>query len=340
MNILVTGADGYIGIRLAEVLAQRNHKVTGLDTGYYRSGWLYNGISNQPAMITKDIRQITAKDLVGFDAIIHLAELSNDPLGQTNPALTVAINHKGTVRLARLAKKVGVKRFVYFSSCSVYGASENIADETSPVHPLTAYAQSKVLNEKTLNKMADDTFSPVILRNATVYGVSPRLRFDLAVNNLTGVAWTSKEIKMESDGSPWRPFVHVLDVAFAAACVVEAPKKTIHNQIFNVGDSTANYQIKDIADAISQVFPGCAISLGKNGGDKRNYRVNFDKINTLLPGFTCKKNVLDGVKELLQMFKRVGLEKETFESRHYTRLKQIQYLLQTKQLDEQLFWRK
>lgn len=338
MKILVTGSDGYIGTMLAQTLLEKGYEVVGLDTGYYRSAWLYNGVKKTPFTITKDIREITVEDVKGFDAIAHLAELSNDPLGQNNPELTYDINHNGTVKLAELAKKAGVKRFVYFSSCSVYGASDNIATEHSPTNPLTAYAKSKIMNENSLKKMADANFSPTIMRNATVYGASPRLRFDLVVNNLAGLAWTTKKIAMDSDGTPWRPFVHVLDVCHAVVCLLEAPKEIIHNEIFNIGDSRSNYQIKDIAEIIGKAFPGCEVSLNKNGADKRNYRVNFDKINTQLPGFSCKRTVKDGAEELYRIFKVINLTKEDFDSRNYTRLKQIKYLTETKQLDDKFYW--
>ena len=272
-----------------------------------------------------------------FDAFIHLSELSNDPLGENNPALTYEINNKGTERLAVLAKKAGVKRFVYSSSCSVYGASDEIADEQSKTNPLTAYAKCKVLNEQFLIALSDKNFTPVILRNATVFGPSPRMRFDLAVNNLTGLAWTEGKIKMGSDGTPWRPFVHILDVCEAMKAALIAPAKIVNREIFNVGSTTSNYQIKDIAKIISEVSNGCEVTLNPNAADKRNYRVNFDKINSILPGFSAKRTVEEGVKELFGIYKRIGMTKEVFESRLYTRLKQIKHLRGTGKIDEKFF---
>lgn len=338
MKILVTGSDGYIGIKLVQTLLEKGHDVVGFDTGYYRSGWLFNGVTKLPKTISKDIRKITLDDLKGFDGVVHLAELSNDPLGENDPKLTYKINHLGTLRLARLAKKAGVKRFVYSSSCSVYGASDEIRDEDSPTNPLTAYAKSKVLNEKALIKLSDKNFSPVILRNATVYGASPRLRFDLAVNNLTALAYITKKIKMESDGTSWRPFVHIDDVCKAFTCALTAPKSKIHNQIFNVGNNKSNYQIKDVAQIIKKTLPHCKVFLNKNGADKRNYKVNFDKISAQLPGFKSKRDVKTGVKELLAIFKKINLGQETFEYKAFTRLKEINYLRKTKQINKEFYW--
>lgn len=338
MKILLTGIDGYIGIELGQLLVQRKYNVVGLDTGFYNSGLLYDGIKKLPPIIWKDIRTITEKDLEGFDAIIHLAELSNDPLGQHNSEVTYNINHYGIMEMAKKAKKVGIRRFIYFSSCSVYGASDQIASEISPINPLTAYAKSKVLNEKALSQMADSKFSPTFLRNATAYGPSPRMRFDLVINNLCGVAFTTGKIAMESDGRPWRPFVHLLDICEAAICVLEAPVGKVHNEIFNVGDIHGNYQIKDIAQSIARIMPTCKITLNKNSVDKRNYRVNFAKINSRLPGFSCKRTVKSGIKELLDLFKRINLQKETFLSKDYTRLKQIEYLINNNKINSELFW--
>ena len=339
-KVLVTGINGYIGTQLGQVLLERNYNVVGMDTGFYSSGNLYNGIKKEPKVIYKDIRNITEKDLEGFDAIIHLAELSNDPLGQINPQVTYDINYHGTMGMAKKAKRVGIKKFIYSSSCSVYGASDKIASETSPTNPLTPYAKSKVLNEKALSEIADSNFSPTFLRNATAYGPSPRMRFDLAINNLCGLAWTTQKIAMESDGTPWRPFVHVLDICEAAICALEAPMENVHNEIFNVGDTHANYQIKDIAQSISRVMPKCEITLNKNSVDKRNYRVDFTKINSRLPGFSCKRTVKSGIKELLDLFKKIDLQKDTFLSKDYTRLKQIEYLKKMNEIDNKLFWKK
>ncbi len=339
MKVLVTGTDGYIGTVLGPYLMDRGHDVTGLDTGFHRVGWLYNGVRKMPTTITKDIRNVTEDDLRGFEAVVHLAELSNDPVGQLHPQITFKINHVGTVELAKKAKSVGVHRFVYFSSCSVYGASSSHAsDENGATNPLTAYAECKLLVERDLKPMADDNFTTTYLRNATAYGPSPRQRFDVVVNNLCGHAWCNKLIKMDSDGTPWRPFVHILDMSQAAACTLEAPREIVHNETFNVGDNSENYQVKDIAKIVADTFPGCKLQLGTRGDDKRDYRVNFDKINSKLPGFKCKYNVAMGARQLLKIFQTIELSKELFESKAHTRLKQIQHLLATKQIDTDFFW--
>lgn len=339
MKAFVTGTDGYLGTMLAGHLRQHGHTVTGCDTGFYRNGWLYNGAQYLPQTLSKDIRHVTLEDLKGHDAVIHLAELSNDPLGQLAPNITFDINHGGSMHLARLAKQVGITRFIYFSSCSVYGASDAVIDESGEVNPLTAYAQCKVRVEQGLSTLADDDFTPTFLRNATAYGASPRQRFDIVVNNLAGLAWTTKEIKMVSDGTPWRPLVHVLDICKAARCAFEAERDIVHGQTFNVGDSRENYQIKTVAEIISSTFPGCSLSIGDRGGDKRDYRVNFDKINSKLPGFSCEWTVQRGAEQLLEIFSRIKMTKAVFESDPYTRLKQISHLLETQQIDADFFWK-
>ncbi len=339
MKILLTGINGYIGTVLAQELLKAGHEVVGFDTGYYCEAWLYD-MPNciEPKIIKKDIRNVKKKDVEGFDAIVHLAELSNDPLGENDPEITHKINHEGTVKLANLAKDSGVSRFIYFSSCSVYGASDDIVGENSPTNPLTAYAKSKILNEKYLLSIADKNFSPIIFRNATVYGPSPRLRFDLVVNNLSGLAYTTKEIKMDSDGAPWRPFIHILDICQAVLIALKTPEHKIRSQIVNVGDTNSNYQIRDIAEIIGKTFLGSSVSLNKKGVDKRNYRVNFDKIKTILPGFSCKYDVSTGAQELLDIFKKANLTYEDFQSRDYTRLKQIKYLRETDKINSEFYW--
>jgi nucleoside-diphosphate-sugar epimerase len=342
MKILVTGTDGYIGSLLAPLLLERGHEVVGLDTGFYRNGWLYNNhVTQSPMRINKDIRHITAHDLAGFDAVAHLAELSNDPLGQLNPEITFEINHQGSLKLARLAKEVGISRFVYTSSCSVYGVggAEGYKTEESEPNPQTAYAQCKVLVERDLTALADDNFSPTFLRNATAYGPSPRMRFDIVLNNLAGLAWTTREIKMTSDGTPWRPLVHVLDICDAIACTLEAPREAVHNQIFNVGDTAENYQVREIAQIVAETFPGCELTFGSSDGDNRSYRVSFDKIKAQLPGFKCRRNVRLGAEQLYEVFERIDMPAATFGYKAYTRLKQLQYLLRTQQIDHNLFWR-
>lgn len=341
MKVLVTGTEGYLGCLFAPLLMERGHEVTALDTGFYKAGWLYNGTQFTAKTINKDLRHVTVEDLQGIEAIVHMAELSNDPAGQLAPNITYDINHKGSVRLAELAKQAGVRRFVYMSSCSVYGvATEGDVTEASPVNPQTAYAECKALVERDLPKLADDNFSPTFMRNATAFGASPRMRFDIVLNNLSGLAWTTKEIKMISDGTPWRPLVHALDIAKALICVLEAPRDIVHNEIFNVGDTAHNYQVKEIAEIVAETFPGCALSFGDQGSDNRSYRVSFEKINTRLPGFKCDWDARRGAQQLYNIFKQIDLSQEMFQYRGFTRLKQLQYLISTQQIDQDFFWSK
>ena len=339
MKVFITGTEGYLGSLLAPFLMQRGHEVIGVDTGFYKVGWLYNGTQFTPKTLNKDIRQITADDLQGVEAVVHMAELSNDPAGQLAPDITYEINHKGSVKLAKLAKEAGIQRFVYTSSCSVYGvATSDYVSEESPVNPQTAYAICKSLVERDVAPLAADDFSPTFLRNATAYGASPRMRFDIVLNNLAGLAWTTGEIKMTSDGTPWRPLVHALDICKAIACTLEAPRDVVHNQIFNVGDTAHNYQVKEIARFVAEAFPGCQLSFGSSDGDNRSYRVSFDKINQTLPGFKCDWNAESGAKQLYEVFQQIDLSPETFQFRGFTRLKQLQYLLRTQQIDHNFFW--
>jgi len=342
MRLFVTGVEGYIGSVLAPYLMREGHDVVGLDTGYYRDGWLFTDASSWdrfPRLLLKDLRRITKDDVAGFDAVVHLAELSNDPLGENNPEITREINHQGSLDLARKAKEAGVERFVYTSSCSVYGVGAgDILDEESPVNPQTAYAECKLMVERDVSALADDSFSPTFLRNATAYGASPRMRFDIVLNNLAGLAWTTKKIAMTSDGTPWRPLVHVLDICHAIACALEAPRQAIHGQIFNVGRSDGNYRIREIAETVAEVFPGCELTFGPSAGDNRSYRVNFDKIHKRLPGFQCAWDARKGAQQLRKVFERIEMPATIFGFRAFTRLAQIQYLLRTKQIDDRFFW--
>ena len=339
MRVLVTGSEGYIGTILGPYLMARGHDLVGIDTGFHRVGWLYNGIDRAPAWINKDIRTLTVEDVRGFDALVHLAELSNDPVGQLNPDITFEINHRGSVHLATLCKQAGVQQFIYMSSCSVYGtAGDELSTEESPLDPLTTYAHCKVLVERDLRAMADGSFSPTILRNATAFGASPRIRFDLVVNDLAGHAWTEQVIRMASDGRPWRPFVHVLDISQAIDCVLRAPRDIVHSQTFNVGSNQQNYQIREIAEIISETFPGCRLHVGDSTGDHRNYRANFDKIHERLPGFQCRIDVARGARQLLDVFRAVEMTIDQFESRGHTRIKQIKHLLATHQIDDHFYW--
>ena len=340
MRVLLTGADGYIGCLLGPYLMDRGHEVVGLDTGLYRDGWLYRSDSNRvPPIINKDIRNITADDVAGFDAVAHLAELSNDPLGQHDPRITYAINHQGTVDLAKHCKSMGVERFVYTSSCSVYGvADDDVCTEESATNPQTAYAECKQMVERDVSALADADFCPTFLRNATAYGASPRMRFDIVLNNLAGFAWTEGEIKMTSDGTPWRPLVHVLDICQAVERVLAARTDVVHNEVFNVGATDANYRIRDVAEIVADAFPDCTTSFGPSDQDNRSYRVSFDKINNLLPGFKCCWDARSGAAQLHDVFSTIDMGVETFEFRPYTRLKQLEYLLRTKQIDAEFFW--
>ena len=340
MKVLVTGTEGYIGTLLPPLLVERGHEVVGVDTGFYKAGWLYNGTEVTALTWTKDIRRIGAEDLEGVDALVHMAELSNDPVGQLAPTITGEINHAGSVRLARLAREAGVERFIYTSSCSVYGvASEELVDEESPLNPQTAYAVCKTLVERDVGALADDGFSPTFLRNATAFGASPRMRFDIVLNNLCGLAWTTGKIRMESDGTPWRPMVHASDICRAIACTLDAPRELVHNEVLNVGDPGSNYQVREIAEVVGSVFAGCDVMLGELGADNRSYRVCFEKIHDVLPGFGCNWDLERGAHEFLELFERIDLNEETFRFRGYTRLKQIEYLLRTGQIDEQFYWR-
>jgi nucleoside-diphosphate-sugar epimerase len=340
MRILVTGTEGYLGSLLAPELVRRGYEVIGLDIGFYKERMLYRDGKTTPLTIAKDLRQVEASDLKGVDAIVHMAELSNDPAGQLSPTITYEINHQGSVHLAELAKRAGVTRFVYMSSCSVYGvADKDFVDEESSVNPQTAYAECKTLVERDVRPLADPHFAPTFMRNATAYGASPRMRFDIVLNNLSGLAWTTKEIRMISDGTPWRPLVHGLDIARAIIAVLEAPVEAVHNEIFNVGDNAHNYRVREIAEIVAATFPGCTLAFGSAGSDNRSYRASFAKIRKHLPGFECAWDAKRGARQLYDLFKRIDMTPETFEFRTFTRLKQLEYLIKTQQIDDHFFWK-
>lgn len=339
MKVLITGTDGYIGCLLAPAIIASGHEVVGLDTRYFREARLGSDPDTSYPTLEKDLRHIGASDLEGFDAVMHLAGLSNDALGQVSRAVTYDINHRATVRLAELAKAAGVTRFVYASSCSVYGKSHaDIVNETSPLDPQTEYARCKMLDERELTALADDRFSPTFLRNATAYGASPRMRFDLVVNNLAGLAWTTRRIALVSDGTPWRPIVHLLDICAAFGAALEAPREAVHNEVFNIGRSDENYQIREIAECVAEVFPGCELSFGASDPDQRSYRVSFEKAARQLPGFRCAWNLRSGVMQLRELFEQAELTTEGFQHRPFTRLKQLQHLLDQGRLDASFFW--
>lgn len=341
MKVLVTGTEGYLGALLVPQLLARGHDVTGVDVGYYRSGYLYNAKGDQPKTLVKDIRHLTPEAVAGHDAVVHMAELSNDPTGELAPHITYEINHKGSVRLAEIAKKAGVSRFIYMSSCSVYGVAGGdvpVTEET-PVNPQTAYAICKTLCERDIMPMADSNFSPVFFRNSTAFGASPRQRFDLVVNNLSALAWTTKEIKMTSDGTPWRPLVHGLDIGKAICCALEAPVDAIHGQILNIGSNEQNYRVKEVAEIVANCFPGCTTTFGTQGADNRSYRVSFEKLSKHLPDFSCDWDVAKGARQFHELFQQIDFTKEDFEFRPFTRLKQLQYLIRTGQIDLDFFWK-
>jgi nucleoside-diphosphate-sugar epimerase len=341
MKICVTGSDGYLGSLLTPELIQRGYEVVGLDTGFYKERNLYRSKETMPRTIVKDVRDIDASDLAGFDAIVHMGDLSNDPAGELAPHITDEINHKGSVRLAELARKVGVQRFVYMSSCSVYGvAGDDFLTEDSPTDPQTAYAVCKTLVERDLRTLANAQFAPTCMRNATAYGASPRMRFDIVLNNLAGLAWTVKEIKMTSDGTPWRPIVHALDICQAIIAVLEAPREAVANEVFNVGDTGHNYRVREIAEIVGDVFPGCSVSFGPPSPDNRSYRVSFDKIQKHLPTFKCRWDARRGAEQLLELFRRIDMTDEVFKYRSFTRLRQLEYLIRTRQIDRDFFWTK
>jgi nucleoside-diphosphate-sugar epimerase len=270
-----------------------------------------------------------------------MAELSNDPAGQLAPDITYEINHKGSVRLAELAREAGVRRFVYMSSCSVYGvAGDDFVTEESPVNPQTAYGICKTLVERDLRSLANAKFAATFLRNATAYGASPRMRFDIVLNNLAGLAWTAREIRMISDGTPWRPIVHGLDISQAIIGVLEAPFEAVANEVFNVGDTEHNYRVKEIAEIVGEVFPGCTVAFGPPSPDNRSYRVSFDKIRKHIPTFKCQWDARRGAEQLLALFRRVDMTEEVFVYRAFTRLKQLEYLIRTRQIDDRFFWTK
>lgn len=340
MKILATGTEGYIGALLGAMLVRRGHEVVGVDTCFYRTRPLYEPDGDAPTSIREDIRTLGRDRLEGVDAVVHMAELSNDPLGQLSPTITYEINHHGSVQLARLAKDAGVQRFVYTSSCSVYGiAEEELVDETSPLRPQTVYAKCKQLVEQDVHALADESFSPTFLRNATAYGASPRMRFDIVLNNLAGHAWTSGVVRLDSDGTPWRPLVHAEDIGRAVIATLEAPRERVHDEILNVGAQGANYRVRELAEVVAAAFPGSELSLGSRGDDNRSYRVSFEKIREVLPEFEPAWDIEQGARELHDVFSRVGLSKEQFEGRDFVRLRQIEHLLAGGKLDESFHWR-
>lgn len=339
MKVLLTGHKGYIGAVASQVLTAAGHRVTGLDTDLF-AGCDFGTSAPAIAEIRKDIRNLVKADLQGFDAVFHLAALSNDPLGNLDSDLTYSINHRASVRLAELAKEAGVQRFVFSSSCSTYGAAgDDFLDEKAALNPVTAYGESKVFVERDVRKLADDKFSPTYMRNATAYGASPRLRLDLVLNDFVASALTTGRVLIKSDGTPWRPIVHLRDIIGAAQAVLEAPRDTIHNEVFNVGQTEENYRISELAEIVTQVVPGSRIEYAPGGGpDKRCYRVTCEKIKRQLPGFRPQWTAKKGAQELYDAYRQVGLTRQDLEGGRYFRIVNIQRLLDSGKLDKALHW--
>ena len=342
MRVLVTGHDGYIGSVMVGILRDAGHEVVGLDTFFFKDCAL--GVTypcEKIPYISKDLRDVTVADLEGFDAVIHLAALCNDPLGDLNPELTYEINYLSSVRLAKLAKEAGVKRFLFSSSCSVYGSSgDELLTEEAPLRPLTAYAVSKVRSEEDLSRLADRDFCPVFLRNATAYGVSPRFRADLVLNNLVCWAYTTGKVRILSAGLSWRPIVHVRDIACAFAAVLASPWHVVHGQAFNVGVNGENYRVHELAQIVQETVPGCFVEyVGSKEHDPRNYRVDFSKAAKLLTGFKPTWNARSGAEEIFCALQQNRLTMEDFHIR-YTRLAHLKHLLDSERLDSALRWSK
>jgi len=341
-KVIVTGHNGFIGPHLVRLLKESGYYVKGIDTNYFDDSCKFSDDIKPDEELVKDTRLIEASDLEGAYAICHLAALSNDTMGALNKNLTLDINHNASVNIAKLAKQVDVKKYIFAASCSMYGIADGdkALDETADFAPVTTYAISKVNTEKDVKPMGDNNFSVTFLRNATAYGLSPKLRLDLVVNNLVGWAMTTGEIRIMSDGTPWRPLVHAEDIARAFVAVIDAPMQQVNGKSFNVGQNSENFQIKDIARIVGEVIPNCKVVItGEHGGDSRSYRVDFTKIKNELPGFQPKWKLKEAVEEIYKGYQKFGMDNEHFNGRYFIRLKQLEYLIKERKLDNNLFWK-
>jgi nucleoside-diphosphate-sugar epimerase len=338
-RVLITGHEGYLGSVMAPAFVAAGYEVVGLDTGYYRDCTLFPTEGNIPR-IEKDIRDLSPDDLRGFEAVVHLAALSNDPIGNLNASWTAEINDRASVRLAEMARAAGVRRFLFSSSCIMYGMSDaGIVNEESPLDPQTEYARSKVRSEHAIRELAADGFSPTFLRNGTIYGLSPRMRFDTVFNDLMGSAMTTGRVVVYSDGTPWRPVVHVADVARAFIAALEAPLADVHNQAFNTGAEALNHQVITLAKIATRTVPDCRLEvLAQPGADQRTYRTDFSKFARTFPSFEFRWTPEAGAQELLRGFREIGLTHDTYTDRRFTRLKWLRHLLDAGRLDGDLRW--
>ena len=340
MRVLVTGHNGYIGCALVPILVRAGHDVVGLDSCLFEECTLGPDVAPVKTL-RKDVREVEVRDLAGFQAIIHLAGISNDPLGDLNPECTYEINHRASLRLAQLAKQAGVERFLFSSSCSNYGAAgaEAILTEEAAFNPVTPYGESKVLVERDVALLADQNFTPVFLRNATAYGFSARLRGDLVLNNLVGWAYITGMVRLKSDGTPWRPIVHIEDISEAFLALLEAPKHVVHNEAFNVGRTEENYQMRDLAKIVMETVPGSQVTFAEGAGpDKRCYRVNCDKIRNRIPAFRPRWTARQGARQLYQAYKDLGLTLSDFEGARYMRIQHVKKLQSEGKIDSNLRW--